>query len=106
MRLAEIGFRRIGLQVRIPAPGGKDYRVDFGLDEVPALGEFDGRMKYEDGRMLVGRTPDDVFDREKQREDWIRGSTGLPLVRWGWSHLRTADTLAARLAAFGIRPPS
>ncbi|MFH8250711.1 hypothetical protein ACH3VR_10135 [Microbacterium sp. B2969] len=105
IRLVELGFRRLRLQVPVAAPRGTDYRVDLGIEDVPAWGEFDGRIKYEDGRILVDRTPDEVFDREKQREDWIRGTTGLPLVRWGWSDIKTAATLGERLAAFGIRPP-
>ena len=105
VRLAELGFRRPRLQVAVPAPRGQaDYIVDFGLDDVGAFGEFDGRIKYEDGRILVERSADEVFDREKQREDWIRGTTGRRVVRWGWPHIRTAATLADRLAAFGIRP--
>ncbi|WP_137844360.1 hypothetical protein [Microbacterium sp. 2FI] len=106
IRLAELGFRRPQLQVAVPsARNGRMYYVDFGLGDVRALGEFDGRIKYEDGRLLVDRTPDEVFDDEKQREDWIRGVTGLPLVRWGWTDIRTAAKLGARLAAFGIHPP-
>lgn len=106
IRLAELGFRRVRLQVAVAAPPGRrDYLVDFGLDDACAFGEFDGRMKYEDGRILIDRAPDEVFDEEKQREDWIRGTTGRPVVRWGWPHIKTAATLSERLAAFGIRPP-
>lgn len=90
----------------VPKAGSGHYFVDFGLDDVHALGEFDGRTKYVDGRYTVDRTADQIFDQEKQREDWIRGVTGLPLVRWGWSDISSAATLGARLAAFGIRPPA
>jgi len=105
IRLASIGFSRIVLQREVPGPRGRPYYVDFSLDDVPALGEFDGSIKYVDGRMLDGRTTAEVFDREKQREDWIRGATRLPLVRWGWPHIKTADSLSGRLSAFGIHPP-
>ncbi len=105
IRLASLGFRRPRLQVPVRAPGTGWYYVDFGLDDADAFGEFDGAIKYLDGRMLDGRTAADVFDREKQREDWIRGSTQRRFVRWGWPHLECADTLRVRLASFGVLPP-
>ncbi|MCR2793717.1 hypothetical protein NQ156_11645 [Microbacterium sp. zg.Y625] len=105
IRLREVGFRRIRLQVAVPSPTGGCYYLDFGIDDADAYGEFDGAIKYIDGRMLDGRTRADVFDAEKQREDWIRGTTQRRHGRWGWPHVSTAATLAERLAAFGIRPP-
>ncbi|MGN8553534.1 UNVERIFIED_CONTAM: hypothetical protein OHV15_13210 [Microbacterium sp. SLM126] len=105
IRLAQLGFRPPRLQVAVPAPRpGRSYFVDFGMDEVAALGEFDGRIKYEDGRLLMDRTADEVFQSEKEREDWIRGVTGRTLVRWGWSHLVSPATLGARLRAFNVTP--
>ena len=106
IRLAELGFRSPRLQVAVEAPGGRQYFADFVFDDVAAIGEFDGRMKYVDGRLLVDRTADEVFEREKQREDWIRGVTGRTVVRWGWSHIADAAALGERLAAFGVRPPN
>ena len=106
IRLFELGFRRIGLQVRVPGPDRSAFYVDFDLEEIPAFGEFDGAIKYVDGKMLDGRTTAEVFDREKQREDWIRGHSQRRYVRWGWPHAATATTLGTRLAAFGILPPS
>lgn len=105
VRLAQLGFPPPRLQVAVPAPqpGGR-YFVDFGMDDAAALGEFDGRIKYRDGRLLVDRSADEVFESEKEREDWIRGVTGRPLVRWGWSHLVSPATLGARLRAFGVTP--
>lgn len=104
LRLAELGFDAPRLQVIVPAPGSGRYIIDFGLDDVGAWGEFDGRMKYQDGRLLVGRTADEVFEDEKRREDWIRGTTGRPVLRWGWPHISSATDLGRRLAAFGVRP--
>ncbi|WP_169581708.1 MULTISPECIES: hypothetical protein [Microbacterium] len=104
IRLREMGFREIQLQVAVPGPG-TTYFVDFGLAEAKAFGEFDGRLKYVDGRLTRGLSSDEVFDREKRREDWIRGTTQRRLVRWGWGDLASAETLARRLAAFGIEPP-
>ncbi len=97
------GFAPPRLQVEIPRAGRRPYRVDFGLDEHGAWGEFDGEGKYAvDG-------PAGMAERvraEKEREDWIRGTTGRRIVRWGMADLRTLDAFAERLAAFGIRPPA
>ncbi|GAA1945905.1 hypothetical protein [Microbacterium deminutum] len=105
IRLRELGFRRVALQVLVPGPNGSAYYVDFEFEETLTLAEFDGTIKYIDGKMLDGRTTADVFDREKQREDWIRGRTQRRFVRWGWPHVTTAAVLGRRLAAFGIAPP-
>lgn len=104
IRLSELGFAAPDLQVAVPGPSGRPYFVDFGLDDVRAWGEFDGETKYRDEALRSGRTLDQVLLREKQREDWIRGSTQRPLARWQWAHLRTAEALGRRLSAFGIRP--
>lgn len=104
IRLAQLGFEPPRLQVPVAGPSGTNYYVDFGLDDVQAWGEFDGTGKYLDDALRSGRTTDEVVLREKQREDWIRGVTRRPVVRWGWSHLRTADTLGRRLAAFHLTP--
>ena len=106
IRLQELGFRRVQLQVRVSGPGGSHYYADFGLEDAAALGEFDGALKYADGKLHDGRSTAEVFDREKQREDWIRGKTQLRYVRWGWPHIRSSTSLGERLMAFGIRPPS
>lgn len=105
IRIRELGFRTVALQVRVPGPHGSPFFVDFGFEDVDGFGEFDGSMKYVDGRLTDGRTTAEVFDREKQREDWIRGRTQRRYARWGWPHVRSASTLGDRLAAFGIRPP-
>lgn len=104
VRLYELRFRDVDLQVHVAGPRNSDYYVDFGLVAERAFGEFDGQIKYVDGRLVDGRTSAEVFDREKQREDWIRGTTQWRYVRWGWPHVRTPAALAERLAAFGIRP--
>ena len=105
IRLREIGFRTIRLQVAVPGRGMHPYYVDFGLEDANAFGEFDGAIKYVDGKILDGRTSSQVFDEEKQREDWIRGTTQRSYARWGWPHLATAADLRARLEDFSIRPP-
>ena len=105
IRLHELGFHDVRLQVEVPGPGGRRYFVDFGLEEVGAFGEFDGAIKYVDGKFVDGRTASQVLDEEKQREDWIRGTTQRRYARWGWPHVATASALGDRLRAFGIRSP-
>ncbi|GAA5205763.1 type IV toxin-antitoxin system AbiEi family antitoxin domain-containing protein [Microbacterium kyungheense] len=105
IQLSELGFRVIALQVPVAGPGSKTYYIDFGLEDASAWGEFDGRLKYVDGRIVDGRSASQIFDEEKQREDWIRGTTQRPFARWGWPHLRASADLGARLAAFGIVAP-
>lgn len=105
LRLLELGFAVPSLQVPVPSPSGGTYWIDFGLDDVEAWGEFDGRIKYRDLPAASGQDAWDVLEREKRREDWIRGTTQRRLARWGWNHIRDARSLGRRLAAFGIEPP-
>jgi hypothetical protein len=105
LQLWRLGFAPADLQVPVEGPGESMYFVDFGLSDVRSFGEFDGRTKYLDEVMRSGRTLEQVLLEEKQREDWIRGRTHWRLARWGSEHITTPHALAARLAAFGIRPP-
>lgn len=105
LQLIRLGFAAPSVQVAVPAPHGGFYYVDFGLDDVGAFGEFDGRSKYLDESVRRGVALEQVLFEEKQREDWIRGTSGRRLVRWEDEHIHTPARLAARLAAFGIRPP-
>lgn len=106
LQLVRIGFATPRLQVRVPGPADRDYWVDFALDDVLAFGEFDGKGKYLDEALRSGRSLEQTMLDEKVREDWIRGTTNRRYPRWGSEHIRTPEALAARLAAFGIRPPS
>ncbi|MCC4907872.1 type IV toxin-antitoxin system AbiEi family antitoxin domain-containing protein [Microbacterium sp. cx-59] len=105
IRLAQLGFARPDLQVRVAGPHGQYFFVDFGLDDVHALGEFDGLGKYTNPDVRSGRDLERTLLEEKAREDWIRGTTGRPLARWGWDHIGSAQSLGTRLAAFGLVPP-
>lgn len=104
LQLSRLGFAAPSLQVPVPAPDGSIYWVDIGLDDVFAFGEFDGKTKYVDAAMRQGLSIDEVLLREKQREDWIRGTTHRRFARWGDEHIGTPELLGARLASFGIRP--
>ena len=107
--LSRVQLRRLGysfkLQVEVAAPSGSMYRVDFELVGKRTLGEVDGNVKYTDQRLRGARSAEDVVLAEKRREDWIRGTTGFGLVRWGFRESRSAELLGARLRAFHVPPP-
>lgn len=105
LHLHTLGFGEPDLQVRVDGPDGRPYFVDFGLADVRSFGEFDGKTKYLDEAMRSGRTLEEVLLAEKQREDWIRGTTRWGFARWGSEHITTPAALAARLASFRITPP-
>ncbi|MCK6080279.1 hypothetical protein KZX28_06555 [Microbacterium sp. EYE_384] len=102
--LAEIGFSRIGMQVRVPGPSGADLRVDLELEDEAVFVEFDGEIKYRDDGLRDGRSVEEVLLAEKRREDWIRGVTQHRVVRIGWADIASVDALAVRLRAFGVFP--
>ena len=105
LQLHRLGFAPPQLQVPVPGPHGRMYFVDFGLDDANSFGEFDGKRKYVDEAMRSGLTLEEVMLEEKQREDWIRGSTQRRFARWGSAHIATARGLSRRLATFHISPP-
>jgi hypothetical protein len=105
LQIVRLGFRRPRLQAPVAGPRGRMYFVDLALDDVEAFGEFDGKGKYLDEALRRGIPLEQVLLEEKQREDWIRGTTQRRLARWGDEHIVTPRELAARLASFSIRPP-
>jgi hypothetical protein len=104
--LRDLGFAPPRLQVPFAGPNDEDWAIDFGLDDVRAWGEFDGKGKYTDPLFLAGRTPEQALLAEKQREDWIRGRSNRRFARWEMSHIASAATLGRRLASFHIHAPS
>jgi hypothetical protein len=104
LQLSRLGFRPPQLQVPVAGPAGRRYFVDFGLTDVRAFGEFDGRDKYLDEAMRRGLPLERVLLEEKQREDWIRGTTQWRFARWGDEHITSPKALAKRLASFSISP--
>ncbi|PVW03665.1 hypothetical protein DEA06_12375 [Microbacterium sp. Gd 4-13] len=103
--LERLGFGRPRLQVPVTGPNGEEWVIDLGLDDVPAWGEFDGQAKYTDPQMLAGQSTAAAVLAEKAREDWIRGTTGRPVLRWGWSHIASPASFRRHLAAFGVTAP-
>ena len=70
--------------------------TDFAWPEYRTFGEFDGMIKY--GRLLkVGEQPGDAVEREKVREDALRGETGWYMVRLIWSELFEPGRTAAKI---------
>ena len=81
------------------------FFVDLALDDVSAFGEFDGTGKYLDEALTRGIPLEQILLEEKQREDWIRGTTQRRFARWGDEHITSPQALAARLRSFKITPP-
>ena len=78
------------LQAWIETDGRRLGRVDFLWPEHRTIGEFDGRLKYDD--------PARLWD-EKRREDSMR-AIGYRFVRWTWADAYGDFTpTAARLRA-------
>ena len=105
LQFHRLGVRNISLQVPVPAPHGGAYWLDFDLEDFDAFGEFDGEGKYKDAALRSGRTIEQVMLDEKYREDWVRGTTGRPVWRWGDKHAAKAGTLEAHLRSFGFILP-
>ena len=97
-----LGFPAPELQVRFEDRHGLIGVVDFYWADAGLIGEFDGRVKYEDEAMLAGRRPVDVLMSEKRREDRLR-RTGRGVARWVWDDL-TPQRLGPILLDAGLVP--
>jgi len=94
--LHRIGLPPTSLQHEVLDETGRLVaRADFGWEEHRTLGEFDGRVKYEQ-LLRPGETAGDAVWREKWREDAIR-DLGWQVVRWGTSQLADEQQLRDRL---------
>ncbi len=105
LRAYEAGFREFRLQVPVPAPRGGLFWVDLRLEEVSLWMEFDGFVKLSDSQMLGALTPAEAARAEKEREDWIRGTTGDRLVHFGWDDVRSTHAFLERMQAFHVPLP-
>jgi hypothetical protein len=105
VQLARLGYAGIELQVPVGSPTGGTYEVDLGLRGARTFWEFDGKGKYLDEAKRSGKTLEQVLLEEKRREDWIRGVTQWRFCRGGDADIVTPQTLASRLAAFGVPAP-
>jgi len=100
--LARIAFDAHGLpspeqQVLIRDRAGIIARADFLWRDKRTIGEFDGRVKYDE---LAADGMQTLYD-EKRREDRLRAA-GFEVVRFGWSDIlgRPAWVAACVRAAF------
>jgi hypothetical protein len=82
----QLGFPAPELQVPFYDRRGLIGESDFYWRRWTLIGEFDGMVKYQDERMLRGRTPAQVLAAEKRREDRLR-ATGPRVARWVWQDL-------------------
>lgn len=105
LQLRRLGFGQPALQVPVAAPGGGAFWLDMEITEAGAFYECDGETKYTDEAMRSGRTLEQVLLAEKQREDWVRGTTRKAVLRGGTAHAATPEALAARLRSFGVALP-
>lgn len=104
LRLVQLGFE-VHIQVPVSGPKGPNYYVDFEFVGLDLFGECDGRSKYSDERQLGDLTPEQVLYREKRRQEWICGTTGKRMVRWGYVDVASTRHLARLLRAYGVPAP-
>ncbi|HTL40022.1 MAG TPA: hypothetical protein VL294_00945 [Pseudolysinimonas sp.] len=102
VRFAELGVPQPQQQVRFRGLNGIEYPVDFYWPQFDAIGETDGRVKYEQPEYLAGRTPQEALWDEKQREDELRAQCRR-FVRLTWNDAWNRAPLAVKLARAGIR---
>ncbi|MBT8161501.1 MULTISPECIES: hypothetical protein [Arthrobacter] len=104
--------RAVMIQAGLPHPrlqaehhdsNGRIGYSDFHWPDHGVVGEFDGWAKYSRGEYLAGRTPEDVLEAEKIREDRLR-AIGLTVVRWMWPAAKDPAELLRKLRNAGIRP--
>lgn len=70
------------------------FRVDFWWPDAGVIGEFDGRVKYDDR---------DVLWHEKRREDALRRASRVQgFARWGMAEAGDPASLGALLVAAGL----
>ncbi|WP_396656118.1 hypothetical protein [Microbacterium aurum] len=105
LQLRRLGFGQPAIQVQVAAPSRGSYWLDLEIQEVATFYECDGEAKYTDEALRSGRTLEEVLLAEKQREDWVRGTTRKGFVRGGNAHATSPEVLAARLRSFGIELP-
>lgn len=104
LRFLQLGIP-VELQTPVPAEDNGTLYLDFTFPGLNIFGECDGRAKYTDEDLLGDQTPTEVLLKEKDRHDWVTGSTKMRGVRWGASHVTSAAVFAKRLRAFGIPVP-
>lgn len=94
--LTRLGLAPSDLQFEVRDRGGQLIaRTDFVWEGQRTLGEFDGRVKYEE-LLQPGQRASEVVYAEKVREDAAR-ERGWEMVRWSWTDLGREQLLASRI---------
>lgn len=101
VQLQLLGFPRPVLQRRFTLANGHHAETDFYWPDFDHIGECDGRMKYRDPRLLQGRTGDEVFFAEKERENELRRQVRM-FSRWEPRELYPPQQLYDRLVRDGL----
>jgi hypothetical protein len=99
--LHQLGFPRPVLQQEFVLPNGRHAEVDFFWPDHSHIGECDGRSKYRDPALLNGRTPEEVFFDEKERENQLRRMV-RGFSRWDPKELDTPRRIYDRLVRDGL----
>lgn len=101
------GFQLPELQVEVsdPLDPSRTFRVDFIWylpDGRVVIGEFDGRIKYENERILRGRPAKEVILEEKDRESRLTWGRDASIVRLNWDDFKQPGTLQQKLEMAGV----
>lgn len=96
-----LGFPAPELQYRFELASGSHADVDFYWNEFDHVGECDGRSKYRDPAFLRGRSADEVFFAEKERENQIRRQV-RGFSRWEPRELYSPHLFYDRLVRDGL----
>ena len=104
--MIELGFAVPELQVEVARPlePNRTYRIDFCWtlqDGSRVFGEFDGNVKYEDPRLLKGRSAARVLASEQHRESQLM-LLGAPMLRLCYRDIMDPARLASILSSYGI----
>lgn len=108
----ESGSRAVILRAGLPEPalqqefdddGGLIGFVDMWWEQAGLIGEADGRGKYVEARFAHQRTPMQVFEAEKDRQDRLL-ALGHEMRRWQWEHVLRKEALLARLRSTRLEP--
>lgn len=106
--LHELGAPPPTLQKRFPWGDGDLFAdiVDFWWPRFGVVLEFDGRVKYAEGRWSGRRSAEQVVVDEKIREDRIRNRPEVHgFARTVWDELSHPPRLAANLRSAGLPLP-
>ena len=101
VRFEELGYPQPVQQREYRGTRGQRYTADFYWDEYDVIGETDGRVKYESSLYLAGRTPEQAFWEEKEREDELRAQCS-GFLRLTWDDAWNRSGLIAKLGRAGI----